>query len=145
MDRLESILSLRVGRASAGADEVGIERCGTLIALVEISARGIGLPELDESPGIWPAFFLEQPAGDDNALSERLAAGTGVSRQIRVAGTNGIRAKRRPGQLRHRGIEPHHRLARCPQHGRPVRFVQVWRVHPPVAPIDHVHRLMARR
>ena len=45
-----------------------------LVALVDVAAAGVGLPDLDQLAGDRPAVAVEHPAGHDDALADRLAA-----------------------------------------------------------------------
>lgn len=43
-----------------------------LVALVDVAAAGVGLPDLDELVGHWAPIAVDNPAGDDNAFADRL-------------------------------------------------------------------------
>ena len=49
LDRHEAVSSLVVGQAAAGAGEVGVQRGGMPVVLVDVAAGGVGLPDLDQA------------------------------------------------------------------------------------------------
>src|SRR5262249_60811877 len=93
----EFVTALAVGRGAAGPGEIRIGRCRVLVALVDVTAARIGLPDLDERVEYWPAVLVEHAPVHDDALAERLA---GVLRgEIVVAWLDAVVAVNRSGQL----------------------------------------------
>ena len=72
LDRGEPVAAVVVGQAAADAGEVRVDRRRVLVALVDVAARGVGLPDLDELAAHRPAVAVEDPAGDDDPLADRL-------------------------------------------------------------------------
>jgi hypothetical protein len=73
LDGDELVVAVGIRDAAAGAGEVGIERRGMLVDDVDVAARRIALPDLDEGMRYGTAGLVEQAALDDDALAERLA------------------------------------------------------------------------
>ena len=85
LDRQEPVLAVGAGPALADAQEVGIERRRERgLAPVHVAATCVGLPDLDERVGHRRAVLVEHPAGDDAALTDRLAAGAGVGGEVGI-------------------------------------------------------------
>ena len=74
LDRGEAVAAVGVGQAAADAGEVRVERGRVLVALVDVAAGRVGLPDLDQLAGAPAAVAVEHPAGDDDPLADRLAA-----------------------------------------------------------------------
>ena len=73
LDRGEAVGAVGAGDAAADAGEVRVERRRVLVALVDVAAGGVGLPDLHELAAHRAAVAVEHPPGDDDALAERLA------------------------------------------------------------------------
>src|SRR2546422_10864150 len=78
-NRQEPVDTIFVCQTAADAQEVRIERPRPLIPFVEVTAGGIGLPDLQESVRHWSSTVVEHAAGHADALADRLAAGSGVA------------------------------------------------------------------
>src|SRR6202046_284816 len=44
-----------------------------LVALVQVAARRVGLPDLNEGISQWPSIFVQHLTADDDAFAERVA------------------------------------------------------------------------
>ena len=73
LDRREAVAAVAVGEAAAHAGEVRVERRRVLVALVDVAAGGVGLPDLDELVAHRPAVAVEHATGHDHPLAHRLA------------------------------------------------------------------------
>ena len=121
LDRGEPVGAVGVGEAAADAGEVRVDRGRVLVALVDVAAAGVGLPDLDELVPHRPAVAVEDPAGDDHPLADRLAAvldGQVGLERVDVA----VPEHRRP-QLDPLGVGVVQVLGRVPQHAAAVRRV----------------------
>ena len=72
LDGDEAIAAFGVGDGVAAAGEVWIERRVVLIDRVGVAACGVGLPDFDERVRQRLSVFIDDAAGDDDALAERL-------------------------------------------------------------------------
>src|SRR5206468_1223254 len=69
----EVVVPVAVGQRAADAGEVRVQRGVVLLALVGVAAGRVGLPDLDELTADRTAVAVEQPSGDGDALTDRLA------------------------------------------------------------------------
>src|SRR6266516_2210171 len=97
LHRDEFVTALGIGRGQAGAGEIRIERRGMLVALMDIAAAAVGLPDFDQRVGHAPAVFVEHAAVHDDALAERLAGM--LLRQVLIARPDAVMAVDRAGKL----------------------------------------------
>src|SRR5262245_24591051 len=104
----EDIVTVIVGEATAGSDEVGIERRRVIVARVQITAGCVGLPELYESPPYRTPIFIEHAASDDDSLPLRFSLA--LAREVVVCLADRIVTEQRPGHLRERMRERDQRL-----------------------------------
>lgn len=72
-DGREAVAAILAGHASSGANEIGVEGRGVIVARVTIAASCVGLPDLDERSGDGPAILVEHASGHDDALTLWLA------------------------------------------------------------------------
>jgi hypothetical protein len=72
LDRLEAVETVVVSDAAARAGEVGVERRRMLVPLVDVTARGVRLPHLDELMPHRAPLAIEHLPGDDHSRAERL-------------------------------------------------------------------------
>src|ERR1700719_5050180 len=111
LDRGEPIPPLIVGKDSALAAEVRIDRRVMLVRRVLIAAGGIGLPDLDYRARDRPAILVGDAALHDDALAERRFPiddrQIGDRREMRGA-------EERPGGLGNRVGQPHQAFLRVP-------------------------------
>ena len=126
LDAHEPVAALVVRQAAAGAGEVRVERGRVLVAVVEVAAGGVRLPDLDQRRADRPAVAVGDPAGDDDPLAERLALV--LAGEVVVELADGVVAVDRPGQLRQRPREQQQRLPRRARDGRAVVGIEVRRV-----------------
>src|SRR5450631_4828785 len=115
----EAVPSLGIGDAAAGAGEVGIQRGGVLVDGVGIPTRRVRLPDLDQGVGDRPAALVEDTAGDDDALTLRLALV--LSGEVVVEWPHAPLPEERTGDLRQLLRQQAERLAGCTQARRFVR------------------------
>jgi len=73
LDGDEPVPALRIGLAASGAGKVRIQRSRVLVLLVQVPPGGIRLPDFHHRVRDRPAVAVEHAAGDDDALSDRLA------------------------------------------------------------------------
>src|SRR5450755_1118881 len=88
-NRQEAIDPLVVGQAATHAQEVGIERSGPLVPLVQVATGGIGLPDLQQRVGQRRALLVKHAARHDDTLADSLAASASVARQVGVLRRDG--------------------------------------------------------
>src|SRR5450631_2022043 len=88
-NRQKAIDPLIIGQAAAHAQEVGIERSGPLVPLVQVATGGIGLPDLQQRVEQRRALLIEHAARHDDALADSLAASASVARQVGILWRNG--------------------------------------------------------
>ena len=82
----EPVGAVGLREAPSRAREVGIERGGMLVQLVDVPPGRVGLPDLHELAGDRAAVQAEDPAGDDDPLTERLTRV--LAGEIGVLGTD---------------------------------------------------------
>ena len=70
LDGDEAIAAFGVGDGVTAAGEVGIKRSVVLIDGVGVAASGVGLPDFDERVRKRAAVFVDDAAGDDDALAD---------------------------------------------------------------------------
>ena len=105
LDRDEPVPALGVGEAAAGAGEVRVERRRVLVALVEVAAGGVRLPDLDQRVAAPAGRPSSTRPRDDDALAQRLAVvlagevgvGLGHAARRRRPARSGPRAPRAAG------------------------------------------------
>ena len=97
LDGGEAVGAVRAGDAAAHAGEVGVQRRRVLVALVDVAAGGVGLPDFHELAGHGAAVAVEHAAGDDDAFALRLAVV--LDGQVRLQGVHVLVAERRGMQL----------------------------------------------
>src|SRR5467141_1434525 len=71
--RDEPVVTLGVGLRAPGAGKIRIERGRMLVADVDVTAAGIGLPDLEQRIRHAVGVFVQHMAVHDDALAERLA------------------------------------------------------------------------
>ena len=131
-DRHEAVAALGVGHRAAGAGEVGVERSGVPnVSGVVVAAGGVGLPHLDQRVGDGAAVAVDDPAVDDDALTERLAGVLAGEVVIRLPHPLG--AEQGAGDLGEVLGEHHQRPVRRPPLRASVVRPVVRRVHVGVA------------
>ncbi len=69
----EAVGAVVTGDATADAGEVRVQRGGVLIALVDVTSGGVGLPDLHELAGNRATVAIKYTACNDDALTLRLA------------------------------------------------------------------------
>src|SRR4030095_8595037 len=74
LDRRKPVGPVIPGQAPADSGEVRINRRRMLVALVQVPAAGVGLPDLYQLTADRPTISVQHPAGDDDPLSNRLTA-----------------------------------------------------------------------
>ena len=77
--------------------KLGSMRCRVLVALVDVAAGGVGLPDLHELAGHGAAVAVEHAAGDDDAFAQRFAVV--LDGQVRFQGVHVHVPERRGVQL----------------------------------------------
>src|SRR5699024_11937160 len=87
---------------ASGAGEVRIDRRWMLVSFMDVSARGIGLPNLNKLAGYASAFAVEKASGHCNLFADRRAAL--LYRQVRFQRVNVVIAEDRRPQLNAFGI-----------------------------------------
>src|SRR4029077_10834507 len=98
LHRHEAIRAVDIGHHSADSGEVRIERRFVLVAVVSIAARGVGLPNFDETLWNRAAILVEHAAGHNDTFAERLTADK--TRHVGVVWTEVGRRKLRSGDFR---------------------------------------------
>src|SRR6266446_3759870 len=73
LDGHKTIRAVFVGHRSSGASEVRVERRGMLVFGVNVTAGGVGLPNLNERARDRTAVRVEHAPGHNNSLAQRLA------------------------------------------------------------------------
>src|SRR5258706_9191697 len=99
-NRQEPVDAVFIRQAAPYAQEVRVERPGPLIPFVEVTTRGISLPDLQEGIGDRIATVVEYAARYNDALAYRLAAGPGVACEIGVFQGNGTEGGSGAGEFR---------------------------------------------
>src|SRR3954452_15179515 len=72
LDRGEAVAAVVVGHAAPGAREVRVEWGRPVVPLVQVSARGVRLPDLDERVAQWLPIGVEQSTRHRDALAQWL-------------------------------------------------------------------------
>ena len=106
--------------------EVGIERCVVLVPGMEVAARGVALPHLQQRVAHRLAVLVDHPAAHHDALTERL--GARLPRQIHVVRLEDRARKLRHAELGRPLLERHQRLQRRARRGALVVRIQVRRM-----------------
>ena len=70
LDRGEPVPAVFVGEDAAFAAKIRVDRRVMLIRGMMVAAGCVGLPDLDDCVGDWPAIFVRNPAVDDDPLAE---------------------------------------------------------------------------
>ena len=73
LDRDEAVAAVGVRERPPRAGEVRVERRRVLVALVDVAAGGVRLPDLEQRAADRAAVLVEHAPGDDDPLAERLA------------------------------------------------------------------------
>ena len=133
LDGIELVAPLRIGNAAPAAPEVRVQRRVVLVVLVDIASGGVGLPDLDQRVGQRATIFVQHPAGDDDALAQRLAIDPRILRHVVIQRANALMAVDRSGQFRQRLFQRDQRLGRPAQHRRFVVRINIGRLADPVA------------
>src|SRR5882724_13271689 len=68
----EFVIAFAVGLRASGAGKIRIERRRMLVADMDITAAGIGLPDLEQGIRHAAAVLIQHMAVHDDALAERL-------------------------------------------------------------------------
>ena len=126
LDRHEPVAALVVGQAAPAADEVRVQRRRVQVAVVAVAPGGVGLPDLDELPAHRPPGRVQDPAGDDDALPQRLPGG--VLREVGVERGHVGDPEHGRGALDGARRRDDERLGRRAQGGRAVRRVRAVRM-----------------
>src|SRR5229473_794052 len=126
LDRQEAIGALLVGGHLSGAGKIRIERRVMLIALVDIAAGGVALPELDQGPCHRLAVLIAHAAGHDDPLAQRLAFV--LAREIDLIGPCPAVGEVRTGHLRERVVEPDRRAVWRSLHRAAIFVAQIGRL-----------------
>ena len=69
LDGGEGVGAVGTGDATSDAGEVGVERGGVLVTLVDVAAGGVGLPDFHELARNRAAVAVQDAAGDDDAFA----------------------------------------------------------------------------
>src|SRR6266571_1777238 len=101
-NRQEAVDPILIRQTAAHAQEMRIERPRPLIPFVEVTAGGIGLPDLQERVRHRSPTVVEHAAGHNDALSNSLAAGPGVASEVGVFRCDSTDGASGTGQLRER-------------------------------------------
>ena len=100
LDGHEPVFAVAVGAGLADPEEVRIERRRERgLPPVHVAAARVGLPDLDQRVRDRITVLVEHSARDDAALADRLAAGSGVGREIGI-----VLTELRPTRTRTRGF-----------------------------------------
>ena len=126
LDRDEAVATVIVGQAASRAREVGIDRSRMPVDLVAIAAGRIRLPDLDQSRRNRLSCRVDDPARDDDPLSQRLALV--LAGEVVVELADRVVAKDRPGQLGGRVRQQEQRAFRPAELRRAIVRVEVGRV-----------------
>jgi hypothetical protein len=73
LDRNEAVAAFGVGHRAAAAMEIRVERRVVLVDPVRIAARAIRLPDFHQRIRDRPGVGIEDAAGDDDSLADRIA------------------------------------------------------------------------
>src|SRR5690625_636672 len=74
LDRHETPIAVVIGQGASGAGEVRIDRRWMLVSLMDVSARGIGLPNLNKLAGYTSASAVEKASGHFTLAAARRTA-----------------------------------------------------------------------
>ncbi len=121
LDRGEPVDPVVVGQAAPGPGEPRVQRRGVLVALVEVAAGRVGLPDLDQLAPHRPAVAVEHPPGHDHPLPHRLAVV--LHGQVGLARADLVLPEHRRPQLQPLGVDLLERLGGVPQQAGAVRRV----------------------
>jgi hypothetical protein len=69
----KSVAPFRIGNRLTASGEIGVERCLVLIDFMEIAARRIRLPNLNQSVGQRTAVLVQNPPANNDPFTQRLA------------------------------------------------------------------------
>ena len=125
-DGEKAVLAFIIRNRAPGAEKIGIERRGMIIAGVAVPPGGVGLPHLDERLAHRPAVFIEHPARYDDPLAERFTGE--VPRQIVVGFAQRIVPVHRTRDFRERVRQRNGGLRGRPPEGRFVVRIGVVRL-----------------
>jgi hypothetical protein len=73
LDGHETVITVLVRDRASGAGEVRVKRSWVIVLAMPVAPRSVRLPQLDERVGDRAAIFVQDAAGDDDALSDRFA------------------------------------------------------------------------
>jgi hypothetical protein len=94
---MEKVGAVGAGDAAAHAGEVGVQRGGVLVTLVDVAAGRVGLPDFHELPGHGAAVAVQYLAGHDDPLA--LGFAVVLDGQVRFQGVHVLVAECRRVQL----------------------------------------------
>ncbi|MNO75018.1 hypothetical protein D3C76_660420 [compost metagenome] len=135
LDGAEAVVAVAVGQATANATEVRVQRGQVAVVLVPVAAAGVGLPHFYQGVGHRFAVLVDNPAGNDDALTDWQATVVEVQQQVMVVGTETQVGEIRAGGFADRLRDADQCLARGAGNGRLVVGGQGFGV--PVAITDH--------
>ena len=143
LDGHETVATFVVGEHATCAREVRIQRRTVIVVLVPVAARGIALPDFNQSVRNREPVVIEHATADDDALPEWIAAM--LAGQIAVLRPHIVHAEHRPGDLRQSMRQHDQRPGRRALARGRIRRMQQFRlrafVRPPVTgKIGHAHR-----
>src|SRR5712692_567718 len=97
LNRDEPISAFAVSERVSAASKIRIEGSIVLVDFVQVTSRGVGLPDFDECVRNRPAVFIQHPSAHDDPFAERL---TGMlPRQVAGFHIDGFASKDRAGYL----------------------------------------------
>jgi hypothetical protein len=73
IDRDEAVPPFLVGYGIATPGKVQIQRSVVLVNIMKISARCVGLPDLNQSSALGPVVLVQNSSTHNNSLADRLA------------------------------------------------------------------------
>ena len=130
---VEPVAALGIGDAAPAAEEIRVDRRVVGVVLMNVAARGIGLPQLDQQVRDWPSVLVQDPPGDHDPLAKWGAVLGRIPGHIVVQRVDAVMPEDRARQLRQTLCQRHQRLGRSAQHGRLVVGVHQGRMARPVA------------
>lgn len=97
LDGGEAVVAIRIRKQTASAMKIRIEGRGMIVTIMAISSGGVRLPDFDQRVWNRAATIIQNPAADDDALTQGLSLA--LSCHIAIRGTYVVRPKDRPCDL----------------------------------------------
>ncbi len=84
LDCQKPVAALVIGDTTAATEKVRVDRCKMVVVAMNIAARRIGLPNLDQRIGLGSPGVVEHAPFNEDALAERFTVRDAIARQVGI-------------------------------------------------------------